>query len=66
MSAEIVNLRRARKNRARAVGERRAEENRIRFGRTKAARRREEDERLRADTALDGARRDPPASDEMP
>ena len=38
MSAEIVNLRRARKEKARADKERQAAENRIRFGRTKAER----------------------------
>lgn len=38
MSAEIVNLRKARKARDRAEKEKRAEENRVKFGRTKAER----------------------------
>ncbi|MFO1148203.1 MAG: DUF4169 family protein [Alsobacter sp.] len=38
MTGEIVNLRKARKARARAADEARAAENRIRFGRTKAER----------------------------
>lgn len=38
MAAEIVNLRKARKARDRVVKEKRAEENRVRFGRTKAER----------------------------
>jgi hypothetical protein len=33
--ADIINLRRARKARSRAEAEKRAEENRVRFGRTK-------------------------------
>lgn len=36
MSADIVNLRQFRKQNARTEKERQAEENRIRFGRTKA------------------------------
>lgn len=38
MTAEIVNLRKARKARDRAAKEKRAEENRVKFGRTKAER----------------------------
>ncbi len=38
MTGKVVNLRQARKRRARAEKEKRAEENRIRFGRTKAER----------------------------
>ena len=38
MTAEIVNLRKARKARDRADKEKRAEENRVKFGRTKAER----------------------------
>jgi hypothetical protein len=44
MSAEIVNLRKARKARDRVAKEKRAEENRLKFGRTKAEREREEAE----------------------
>ena len=35
MTAEIVNLRKARKAKAKVAKERQAEENRVRFGRTK-------------------------------
>lgn len=38
MAAEIVNLRKARKARDRVAKEKRAAENRVRFGRTKAER----------------------------
>jgi hypothetical protein len=38
MTAEIVNLRKARKARDRVAKEKRAEENRAKFGRTKAER----------------------------
>lgn len=47
MSAEIVNLRKARKARDRLAKEKQAEENRVKFGRTKAER-----ERLEADKSL--------------
>jgi hypothetical protein len=52
--AEIVNLRRARKDQARAAKDARAAENRTQFGRTKAEKRATEAERARADTTLDG------------
>jgi hypothetical protein len=52
--AEIVNLRRARKDRARAGEAARAADNRARFGRSKAAKRAAEAERDRAETGLDG------------
>ncbi len=45
MSADIVNLNKARKKKARAEKDKRAQENRVRFGRTKAER--EQDEALR-------------------
>lgn len=56
--AEIVNLRQARKNKARADKEKQAEQNRLTFGRTKAekdliAKMNEQAERL-----LDGHKRD--------
>ena len=44
MSAEIVNLRKARKARDRVAKEQRATENRAKFGRTKAERKREQAE----------------------
>ncbi len=52
--AEIVNLNRARKARQRAEAERQAAENRVRFGRTKADKRREAQEKQRADQDLEG------------
>ena len=54
--AEIVNLRRARKDKARAAKDTAAAENRTRFGRTKAEKRATEAERGRAETGLDGKR----------
>ena len=52
--AEIVNLRRARKDRARAAKDAGGAENRTRFGRNKAERRKAEVEQGRAKSALDG------------
>ncbi len=52
--AEIVNLRRARKDKARAAKDTLAADNRTRFGRTKAEKRAAEAERGRAETELDG------------
>ncbi|MEE9209246.1 MAG: DUF4169 family protein [Kiloniellales bacterium] len=52
--AEIVNLRRARKDKARAAKDARAVENRTRFGRTKAEKHAIAAERRRAETGLDG------------
>lgn len=52
--AEIVNLRRARKDRKRAAKDARAADNRTRFGRSKAQKCKAEAERGRAETALDG------------
>ncbi len=56
--AEIINLRQARKHKARADKEKQAEQNRLTFGRTKAekdliAKKNEQAERL-----LDGHKRD--------
>ncbi|WP_029031905.1 DUF4169 family protein [Salinarimonas rosea] len=63
MSAEIVNLRRARKAKARETAQATAAENRVLFGRTKAQRTaeatRDEQERRR----LEGHRRDADARD---
>ena len=52
--AEIVNLRRARKDRSRAGKAVQAADNRARFGRSKAEKRKAEAARARAETALDG------------
>jgi hypothetical protein len=59
MTAAITNLRRARKAKVRVEKERTAEENRRRFGQSKAARRRAEAEDALAGRRLDGLRRDP-------
>ncbi len=65
--AEIVNLRRERKNQARAAKDARAADNRVRFGRGKAEKRATEAERGRAETGLDGKKlQDNPASGASP
>ena len=59
---EIVNLRQVKKQRAKADAAAQAAENRAKFGRTKAEKRREAMETERATQLLDGAKRegDPP------
>lgn len=57
MTGEIINLRQARKQKARAEKVLEAQANRLRFGQTKASRERSETERLMQDRRLDGARR---------
>ncbi len=52
--AEIVNLRRLRKDRARAAKDARASGNRTQFGRGKAEKRATGAERAQTETALDG------------
>jgi len=54
--AEIVNLRRARKQRARQDAEAQAEQNRITFGRTKAERTQTDAARDKSTRRLDGHR----------
>lgn len=56
--AQIVNLNRARKARAKAEAGKQAEANRARFGRSKAERVREAEETARRDALLDGAKRE--------
>jgi len=56
---EPVNLNRARKNRAKVQAKTQAAENRIRFGLTKADRRKAADEIRKADAHLDGVKREP-------
>lgn len=63
MSAEIVNLRQIRKQKARAAKQAQAAENRVVHGRTKAEREREAAARAHAARALDGARREPGDND---
>ena len=55
---EIINLRRARKARARREAGVVADANRAAFGRTKAERARDAEERARGERVLDGARLD--------
>jgi hypothetical protein len=57
--ADIVNLRRARKDKARREREREAAENRRRFGRTRAEKTAELDFESRARRSLDDKRLDP-------
>ncbi len=56
--AEIVNLRQARKHKARAEKEKTAEANRLAFGRTKAEKQTTRLEKARAEKSLDAHRRD--------
>jgi hypothetical protein len=56
--AEIVNLRRARKERARRERENEAQANRLRFGRTKTEKATDADRVARQRNALDGRRLD--------
>ncbi|NWH08401.1 MAG: DUF4169 family protein [Alphaproteobacteria bacterium] len=56
--SKIINLRRARKAKTRAEGAAKAEENRARFGRTKAERSRDDDEAARAARHLDAHKRE--------
>ncbi len=62
--AEIVNLRRARKQRAAAGREAEAQRNRVLHGRTKGEKLRDRLEAERADRAADGARLDQDPSTE--
>ncbi|MFC5503686.1 MULTISPECIES: DUF4169 family protein [Hyphomicrobiales] len=62
--AEIINLRRVRKQRARQEAEQQAQQNRITFGRTKAERSLTEAERDKAARTLDGHRLASPPDDE--
>jgi hypothetical protein len=56
--ADVINLNRARKAKARVEKSARAVENRIRFGRTKAEKAVDSAETARRTHDLDGARRD--------
>jgi hypothetical protein len=56
--AMIVNLNKYRKQRERAEAEQRAAENRVRFGRSKAARIAEEGDRRQSEKSLDDKRLD--------
>jgi len=61
--AEIINLRLARKARARSAAERQADANRAKFGRTKAEKARAKDDEQARARLLDGARREPTDDD---
>lgn len=56
--AEIVNLNKFRKARARAEDSRKASENRVRHGRDKAGKRRDDDERTRREAEAEARRLD--------
>lgn len=58
MSETPINLNRARKDRARAGDKAQADENSVRFGRTKAQKDAERMDAARAARNLDGAKRD--------
>ena len=58
MSAELINLKRVRKNRKRTEDEKRANENRIKFGRSKIETQITAGEKSRAVKALDGHKRE--------
>lgn len=51
---DVVKLREFRKRRARAAGERDAQQNRVRYGRTKDGRLKAEQETKKAERELDG------------
>lgn len=58
MTAEIVNLNRFRKARERALREKLANENRLRFGQSRSERSLIQAEKRKSESDLDGARRD--------
>jgi hypothetical protein len=55
---DVINLRQARKAKERADKENRAQANRLKHGRTKAAKRQANMDRQKLDTVVDGARRE--------
>jgi Domain of unknown function (DUF4169) len=58
VNAEIINLRRVKKAHARAEGEKAADANRVKFGRSKAEKTVTKIENTRATTKLDGKKRE--------
>ncbi len=58
MNAEIINLRRAKKNLARAESEKQADANRVKFGRSKTEKAVTASENNRSAKSLDGKKRD--------
>ena len=63
MTAQIINLKRARKAKARAAKAEEAGRNRAAFGRPKSERAASDAERARGQSLLDGARRVPAAGE---
>lgn len=61
--AEIVNLNKARKLKARAAAEQQAAENRVRYGRTKAEKQRDAAAAEEAQRRMDLLKREPPPQD---
>lgn len=61
--AEIINLNKARKAKARLSAEKQAAENRVRYGRSKAQKQQEAAETEAMRRKLDGLRLDPPEPD---
>jgi hypothetical protein len=61
--ADVTNLRRARKDKARREHEREAEANRLRFGRTKAQKSADRDTATRSRRSLDAKRLSPDKPD---
>lgn len=59
MNANIISLRQVRKVKARADAEKLAEENRMKFGRSKAEKSKSAAEKKLSDKSLDGHKRDP-------
>lgn len=57
MSAEIINLRRAKKDKRRRDKASKAQQNRALFGMTRAEREKIQDDKVRRERELDGARR---------
>ncbi|NBZ87846.1 DUF4169 family protein [Stagnihabitans tardus] len=58
MTGEVINLRQRRKEAARAASKAKADENAVKFGRTKGQKAREEADLARARAELDGKKRD--------
>ncbi len=56
--AEPINLNKFRKHKARAENDQRAQENRIKFGRTKAEKTRDKSEAAKSKQKIDNAKRD--------
>jgi hypothetical protein len=59
VSGDVINLRLARKSKARAEAEKQAEENRLKFGRSKIEKKLSAAKKNLADKSLDGHKRDP-------